>query len=90
MAGYGTGRGTEASSDRHAELPCRALVALVLSGSRPRATAIPCQVWPSGHPISELAVLKASASEFDGERCLQLQGVQIREAGEKFGAWAYT
>lgn len=44
----------------------------------------------SGHPVSELAILKASSSEFDGEGCLKLDGVHIREAGEEFGAWAYT
>lgn len=45
---------------------------------------------PAGHSISDLAVLKASSTEFTGQGCLELEGVHIREAGDEFGAWAYT
>jgi hypothetical protein len=48
-----------------------------------------CPVGPRRH-ISEMAVLKASSDKFAGKGCIELEGILIQEAGDEFGAWAYT
>ncbi|KAI9150196.1 hypothetical protein HJFPF1_09951 [Paramyrothecium foliicola] len=43
----------------------------------------------SNVPLYQEAELRASTARFKGEGCVAA-GVQIQEAGDEFGAWAYT
>lgn len=41
-------------------------------------------------PLNVEAVLKASVANFVNDGCVEVEGIQIMEAGDDFGAWAYT
>ncbi|KAJ4013771.1 hypothetical protein NW752_005482 [Fusarium irregulare] len=41
-------------------------------------------------PVTKEAVLKATTGLFKGKGCLEVDGVEIQTAGDKFAAWAYT
>lgn len=47
-----------------------------------------CSDPESQHPRHK--VLMASVAEFTGEGCVALDGIQMHEAGDDYGAWAYT
>lgn len=36
------------------------------------------------------AILKTESGSLIGEECMEVEGIQIVEAGNRFGAWAYT
>ena len=48
-----------------------------------------CPPDPDDHENAN-ATLKASTAEFDGTGCYAIDGLQIKEAGGDYGAWAYT
>ncbi|WZH47342.1 uncharacterized protein QYS62_008486 [Fusarium acuminatum] len=41
-------------------------------------------------PVTKEAVLKATTVSFTGRGCLNVEGIEIQTAGDKFAAWAYT
>ncbi|KAK7218196.1 hypothetical protein V2G26_006199 [Clonostachys chloroleuca] len=44
----------------------------------------------SKEPLVREAVLKASVANFVNDGCLKVEAIQIMEAGDEYGAWAYT
>lgn len=47
-----------------------------------------CSDAESQHPRQK--VLMANVAQFTGKGCVALDGIQIQEAGDEYGAWAYT
>lgn len=43
-----------------------------------------------GTPLSQQAMLKATTSKFTGNGCVVVEGIQITDGGDDYGAWAYN